>query len=367
MPVNIERVRLDVLVSDVTRLMTVRAEDQGLALEVEFDGKLPRVIKTDPSRLRQILLNLVGNAIKFTREGSVRIVIRHISAPRGLPSPPALRGRRAGDEGASRNDGPPLPSKSSSEDSPSPPTPLPEAGRGEPDSSGNAACQIQIDIIDTGIGITAEQIAKLFQPFVQADESQSRQYGGTGLGLTISRRLAQALGGDLTVTSTAGEGSTFTVVVDCGNVEDNELETLQIVAEKPAEISAKEIRLNATIVIVDDRRDIRFLAQHFIERAGGTVVTVDNGLEGIELIARRQQAGEPIDAVMMDMQMPVMDGYEAAKKLRDSGFTAPIIALTANAMSSDRDQCLEAGCTDHIAKPIDGAKLLRLLAKLTHN
>ncbi len=167
------------------------------------------------------------------------------------------------------------------------------------------------------------------------------------------------------MSSNPGEGITFSVAVNCGNVADHELEALELVAARSAEISMVEIRLSATIVVVDDRRDIRFLAQHFIERAGGTVITADNGLEGIELIARRHQASEPIDAVMMDMQMPVMDGYEAARRLRDSGFTAPIIALTANAMSSDRDECLQAGCTEHIAKPIDGAKLIRLLAKLT--
>lgn len=139
MQVTIEPVRLDVLVSDVARLMAVRAENQGLALHTEFDGKLPRVIETDPLRLRQILLSLVGNAIKFTHDGSIRIVTRH------LPS-------------------------------------------------GDASCQIQFDIIDTGIGISEAQVAKLFQPFVQGDASQARNYGGTGLGLTISRRLAQAMG-----------------------------------------------------------------------------------------------------------------------------------------------------------------------------
>ncbi|WP_372715470.1 chemotaxis protein CheB [Novipirellula sp.] len=330
MRINIEPVRLDVLVSDVTRLMSMRAEGQGLALEVEFVGKLPRIIQTDPLRLRQILLNLVGNAIKFTREGSIRIIIRHVADAADLVAAPCTSNETTGVVTARET-----------------------------------LCQIQFEIIDTGIGITTEQIEQLFQPFVQADASHTRQYGGTGLGLTISRRLAQALGGDLTATSTPGEGSTFTVVIDCGHVEGNELETLEVVAAETAETSAADIRLNATIVVVDDRRDIRFLAQHFIERAGGTVVTADNGLEAVELIARRQQAGEPIDAVIMDMQMPVMDGYEAAKRLRDSGFTAPIIALTANAMISDREHCLQAGCTDHIAKPIDGANLIRMLAKLT--
>ncbi len=228
MPVNIERVRLDVLVSDVTRLMTVRAKEQGLALEVDFDGKLPRMIQTDPLRLRQILLNLVGNAIKFTREGSIRIVVRHLSAPHTLPSPSVLRGRREPDHSA-------LPRSGIRQNS--------DADRilANPATPELIDCQIQFDIIDTGIGITAEQIARLFQPFMQADASQTRQYGGTGLGLAISRRLAQALGGDLNVTSTPGQGSTFTVMVNCGNVDDDELEALHLVAAKPAEISTAEI------------------------------------------------------------------------------------------------------------------------------
>jgi len=329
MQVKIEPVRLDILLGDVAKLMELKAKEKGLALHFEFDGKLPGVIETDPLRLRQILVNLIGNAVKFTNEGSIRIVIRHLSAECKVAARRELSGDR------------------------------------ETDGSRRAAnaCQIQFDVIDTGIGISPEQIARLFQPFVQADASHTRQYGGTGLGLTISRRLTKALGGDLSVHSVDGEGSTFTVVVECGNVDNNVLEELQVVAPEPAGESTVPVRLDATIVVVDDRRDIRFLAQHFIEKSGGTVVTADNGLEGIELIARRQQAGEPVDAVLMDMQMPVMDGYDAARTLRERGFTAPIIALTANAMSSDRDECLAAGCTDHVPKPIDGPDLIRLLAK----
>jgi len=329
MQVKIEPVRLDILLGDVAKLMELKAKEKGLALHFEFDGKLPGVIETDPLRLRQILVNLIGNAVKFTNEGSIRIVIRHLSAE----SKVAARRELSGDR--------------------------------ETDGSRRAAnaCQIQFDVIDTGIGISPEQIARLFQPFVQADASHTRQYGGTVLGLTISRRLAKTLGGNLSVHSVDGEGSTFTVVVECGNVDDNVLEELQVVAPEPAGESTVPVRLDATIVVVDDRRDIRFLAQHFIEKSGGTVVTADNGLEGIELIARRQQAGEPVDAVLMDMQMPVMDGYYAARTLRERGFTAPIIALTANAMSSDRDECLAAGCTDQVPKPINGPDLIRLLAK----
>ena len=328
MQVNVEPVRLEVLFGDVARLMEVRAEEKGLALRVEFDGKLPGMIETDPLRLRQILLNLIGNAIKFTSHGSIRVVIRHLSA-------------KSSDFSFSRTETP--------------------ENRDRDD--GSSTCQIQIDVIDTGIGISPEQIARLFQPFAQADASYTREYGGTGLGLTISRRLAQALGGDLSVRSVYGEGSTFTVVVDCGNVDDNVLEELQIVAPEPANDPTTPVKLDATIVVIDDRRDIRFLALRFIEKAGGTVITADNGLEGIELIARRLQTREPVDAVLMDMQMPVMDGYDAARTLRERGFNAPIIALTANAMSSDREECLQAGCTDHMPKPIDGPRLVRLIAK----
>ena len=338
MQVNIEPARLDILLGDVARLMELKAKEKSLELHFEFDGKLPRVIETDLLRLRQILVNLIGNAIKFTSEGSIRIVIRYLSKT----EPTALAAGLAN----GTNQGP-----------------RPEASTDGSRENELNVCQIQFDVIDTGIGISPEQIARLFQPFVQADASLTRQYGGTGLGLTISGRLAQSLGGNLSVRSVHGEGSTFTVVVDCGNVDDNVLEELQVVAPEPAIKPTVPVRLDATIVVVDDRRDIRFLAQHFIERSGGTVVTADNGLDAIELIARRLQNSEPVDAVLMDMQMPVMDGYEAARTLRERGFTAPIIALTANAMSSDRDECLQAGCTDHLPKPIDGHHLIQLIAK----
>jgi two-component system CheB/CheR fusion protein len=253
--------------------------------------------------LRQILLNLIGNAIKFTNTGGVRVVVRYLAERRML----------------------------------------------------------QFDVIDTGIGIHGDDMEKLFSPFSQADASTTRQYGGTGLGLAISRRLAHALGGNISVESVFGCGSTFTLTIDCGLVEEARLYLPKNVLHTNLIDAPPPLQLNANVLIVDDRRDIRFLAQYMIEKAGGRVVTATNGQEAIDMLLATGANALQVDLVLMDMQMPVMDGYTAARKLRERGFSKPIIALTANAMKDDRDLCLEAGCTDFISKPLNATKLLSLI------
>ncbi|EMI15758.1 sensory transduction histidine kinase [Rhodopirellula maiorica SM1] len=294
-----ERIQLDSLVADIRSLMDVRAKEKELPLLVEFEGLIPEMIETDAVRLRQILLNLLGNAIKFTDRGKIRLVVRYVSAEE----------------------------------------------------------RIQFDVIDTGIGISPEILSTLFQPFQQADNSSTRSFGGTGLGLAISRRLAQALGGDVTVQSRFGHGSTFSVTIHVGGSVKLVEPRLDISAND--ESTMHHVNLNGTVLVVDDRRDIRFLAQHFIEKAGGTVVTATNGQEAIEML--RSPDPPPVQVIVMDMQMPVMDGYDAARHLREHGCQLPIIALTANAMKSDRQECLDAGCTDYSTKPLDGSKLIAMI------
>ncbi|MCA9199166.1 MAG: PAS domain S-box protein [Planctomycetales bacterium] len=296
-----ERVRPDILLNDIRSLMDVRAQEKNLPLTFEVQGQLPVVIETDAVRLRQILLNLIGNAIKFTDEGSVQVLVQY--------------------EGGSN--------------------------------------QMRFDISDTGIGISEFDFARLFQPFSQADTSNTRAFGGTGLGLAISRRLAKALGGDISVKSQLGVGSTFSVSVNCGSISDVQLVHSNLELEKVDKELSLETRIDGCVLIVDDRRDIRYLAQHFVEKAGGTVLNACHGQEAVDIIAQRTHE---IDLVLMDMQMPVMDGYQATSLLRKSGFDKPIIALTANAMKEDRDKCLAAGCNDYTTKPLRGADLVHVVA-----
>ncbi len=302
MEIEKRAVRPDAIVGEVRSLMDVRAVEKDLPLTIEFTGPIPETIETDAIRLRQILFNLVGNAIKFTDAGEVRLVVRY------------------------------------------------HAGI------------LHFDVIDTGFGIAADKLQVLFEPFTQVDSTSTRSFGGTGLGLAICRRLAHALGGEVSVQSTYGKGSRFTLSVTVQNpgqlIEPNL--NLKTTVDAPSEPTM----LHSKVLVVDDRRDIRYLAQHFIEKAGGTVLTATNGQEAIDFIASPESPS--IDVIVMDMQMPVMDGYEATAELRRRGCRLPIIALTANAMKSDRADCLAAGCTDYTSKPLDQHALIEIIARLTN-
>ncbi len=308
---EVERARVapDELVAQVCSLMHVWASEKQLQLLIDFKGELPETIETDPTRLRQVLVNLVGNAIKFTDEGSVRLNVDFV------------------------------------------------------DGSDPKLC---FQVIDTGIGISDEQRETLFEPFSQADGSVTRDFGGTGLGLTISRRLVDRLGGEITVDSILGEGSTFTVTIGCGAIDGVPMVEPRLGITQPEASDRQPARcLNCRVLVVDDRHDIRYLARYFIERAGGIVESCANGMQAIERVERAEQIGEGFDAIVMDMQMPIMDGYEACKRLRRAGFARPILALTAAAMRGDREKCLCAGCDAHVSKPIDGHHLVALLARHT--
>ena len=302
--VDHERVEPDSILADVHSLMDVRAQEKRIEFNMAIEGKLPQSIETDAVRLRQILLNLVGNALKFTDRGTVSLAARYLA-----------------------------------------------------DSN-----KLQFEVRDTGIGISADDIDKLFNPFMQADTSSTRAYEGTGLGLAISRRLAQALGGDISVRSELGKGSVFTLTIDCGSLANVYFIEPSLTHKRTKENDTVFVRIDGCILVVDDRRDIRFLAQHFIEKAGGKVVTATNGQEAIDMLTHPDPDQCTVDVVVMDMQMPIMDGYVAAQKLRQYGFRKPIIALTANAMKDDRKKCLAAGCNDYATKPLDGPKLVQMIA-----
>jgi CheY-like chemotaxis protein/HPt (histidine-containing phosphotransfer) domain-containing protein len=295
------------LVADVVTAMDVRARAKGLTVTAEFAGPVPARIHSDPTRVRQVLLNLLGNAVKFTEQGAVRL---RLLLEDGAAEAPVLR----------------------------------------------------CDVIDSGIGMSDEQQSRLFQPFSQADVSMARRFGGTGLGLSISRRLAHMLGGDITCASTPGRGSTFTLRLDTGPIGPDALlaspgQAYDVLLGGGTERRAEELAVGGRILLADDGPDNQLLISTLLRKWGAQVTVCDNGVAAVELALEALRAGSPFDCVLMDMQMPELDGYEATRRLRAHGYTAPIIALTANAMGSDREMCLAAGCDDYATKPINRREL----------
>jgi two-component system, sensor histidine kinase len=302
------------IVGEAASLMRARAIAKNLSLEVEFAGPIPETIHTDPTRLRQILINLLGNAVKFTEAGGVRLVVRMMDPIVG-PNP-----------------------------------------------------HIGFEVIDTGVGMTLEQRTSIFKPFSQADNSMTRRFGGTGLGLTISRRLAQMLGGDIFCESTPGKGSSFLVVIETGplasiRILDATEEAVRARKEQPAKAQPANLRLSGRILLAEDGPDNQRLIAFLVRQRGASVEVAENGQVAVEKVQRARDAGQPFDCILMDMQMPVLDGYAATRQLRGVGCRLPIIALTAHAMRGDRERCLEAGCDDYLAKPIDRAELFQRLAQ----
>ena len=288
-------------------MLRVKALEKDLTLDYHWNGGVPETICTDPARFRQLLMNLVSNAIKFTTAGKVRIRAR--LAQDGLDP------------------------------------------------------QLVVEVIDTGVGIPADKFEAIFDPFVQADNSVTRQFGGTGLGLTISRRIAQALGGGIGVSSEVGKGSTFTVTIATGPLDDVKIldaPPADGMRSPPSEHRARALPslAGARILVVEDGDTNRKLIGLVLQRAGAEVTMAENGRIGADLAMK-----DPFDLILMDMQMPVMDGYTAATLLRQHGLATPIIALTAHAMKGDQDKCLAAGCSGYVTKPIDADLLVRTLAE----
>ena len=316
---DIERRTVDTaaLLAEIVALMAPHAEAKRLAFDIECAGALPPTIHTDPVRLRQILINLVSNAIKFTAEGQVRVVASL-----------------------------------------------------ERDGDGDGSSALRFDVIDTGIGLTRDQRRQLFEPFTQADSSITRRYGGSGLGLTISRRLADLLGGGVTIDSRRRRGSAFSVTVDPGPIDPSTLVDLGDFVERVAidDDGFRWAPLRGRILVVDDRDDVRTLLRRHLERAGLEVVDVAGGSAALAAVRAAGDdavdgTGGPFDAVIMDMQMPELDGYETTRQLRSDGFERPIIALTAAALVGTRERCLEAGCDDYLTKPLDVARLRETLSR----
>ncbi len=286
------------LISGVVDVMRQRAIEKGVRLEVVCATKVPRVVQADPTRLRQVLINLVGNATKFTEQGRIELRL-------------------------------------------------------------NVGERLRIEVEDTGVGMTETQSRRLFRAFSQGDESVARRFGGTGLGLTISKRLAQLMGGDVELMSTKrGVGTVFRVDLPLLVPKDTEwIAGLEPPAPKGLTAESGQ-ELVGKVLLVEDGTMNRRLIQAILTRAGAEVQSACDGAEGLELFERARDAGEPFDLVVTDIQMPVMDGLAMTRILQMSAPEIPVLALTANALDTDRQRAFDAGCCAYLCKPVDRAALL---------
>ncbi|HRF02388.1 MAG TPA: PAS domain S-box protein [Pirellulaceae bacterium] len=325
---------LRTLVADVIELLQVRVRDRNVRLEGEVAAEVPQLLLGDPTRIRQVLTNLVGNAVKFTQEGSIRV-------------------RAAISEGTGR---------------------------------------ITITVTDTGIGISDAELMRVFDPFQQGDASATRKYGGTGLGLAISRRLVSLMGGELVATSEVGIGSCFQLSLpdlrpapgtelpigddrtqralpvdgfrneSAATSEDSTRESSAAVDVRSAsgETEPSGPKRALRVLVADDGPDNRQLLKFLLAKANVEFEIVEDGAQAVERLLAEPNR---FDLLLLDMQMPVMDGYTAARRLRELGFDLPIVALTAHTMAGDAEKCFEAGCSGFLGKPIERSQLIEVLAK----
>jgi signal transduction histidine kinase len=284
------------MIKEILALLENSASRKGLNLEAQVDADVPTWLISDPTRLRQILMNIIGNAVKFTARGQVRI---HLAYKAG---------------------------------------------------------SVLATVEDTGIGISRTVAARLFQTFIQADSATTRKFGGTGLGLALSRKLARRLGGDVRLArSEPGVGSAFEIKVPVALGEAT-------AATKECKVKSPTPLKDVRVLVVDDSEDNRLLIDLILRADGADPRFAIDGGDGIE-----KALSTPCDIILMDIQMPGIDGYTATRNLRQRGFQKPIIALTAHALKEERDLCIAAGCDDHLAKPIDRALLRQKVEHWVHS
>ncbi|MFQ5626079.1 MAG: response regulator, partial [Methyloligellaceae bacterium] len=289
------------LMQSASEGLKARAGEKGLASSIDIAEGFPRTLVGDPVRIRQILNNLTDNALKFTEQGSVRV----------------------------------------------------RAGYGHDGDD----IVLRFEVCDTGVGMTAEQIARLFEPYEQADSSVAVNYGGTGLGLSIARQLAQLMGGELGCESSPGLGSMFWFTIRVREAA----KAAQAQPAAPATASAATGPLSGHVLIVEDNDVNQMLIAAYLEQFGLSHETAVNGQEAVKMMQQRA-----FDVVLMDIMMPVMDGIEATRQIRALGTPAakvPIVALTANAMKGDRESYLAAGMDSYVSKPVSAAELFTALSE----
>lgn len=296
------------LLANIESLLNPAAVVKKLNLLVECSDDVPASIVTDPARLRQCLLNLVSNAIKFTEQGSVKISAHHISRE----------------------------NKSF----------------------------VEFGVSDTGIGIPKDKLGSIFEAFTQADGSTTRKYGGTGLGLTITRQLACLMGGDIIVESELGKGSTFKLLIPAVMPEKHIIENTGVFGSDEAKKDSLEdqqilpTEFTGRALIADDGQANQTLIKQILEKLGFVVTIAADGIEAVDA-AKNQH----FEIILMDMQMPKLNGYDTVRRLRSLGVNTPIIAMTANFADEDEKQCMAAGCDSFISKPIDKTQLIKLIAE----
>ncbi len=304
------------MLEELHALMYAKAAEKRIGFKVERAGPIPETVRTDPTRLRQVLLNLIGNAIKFTEQGGVTVSVEFID----------------GD-----------------------------------------APMMRFDVVDTGIGLTADQAGRLFERFNQADDSTTRKCGGTGLGLSISKQLARLLGGDVTIVESAlGKGTRFRATIALDSFEGVRLiQPDEVIGHGQAGVEStgaeeKDVSIAGTrILLAEDVPANQRLIAMLLKKEKTQVTVVDNGRKAVDAAMEALENGQPFDVILMDMQMPVLDGFGATTMLREKGYVGSIVALTAHAMSEDRDKCLSHGCDGFATKPIDRPSLVREIAKYT--
>lgn len=306
---KVEAVECDIraLLANIESLLNPSAKHKHLDFKVDCDEHIPTSITTDPAKLRQCLINIVSNAIKFTEQGSIKLAVRLITK----------------------------------EDKP----------------------VVEFEISDTGIGIPADKQSILFKSFSQADGSTTRKYGGTGLGLAITKQFANLMGGDITVQSEAGKGSIFRLFIPAdtpaGQPQKYENSASEGTVGENHQDGQNNVQpeFSGRVLIADDSPTNQVLIKLLLEKLGFVVTVANNGLEVIDAVKNQH-----FEMIFMDMQMPEMNGYTAARRLRGLEVKTPIIAMTADINQEDKDQCLQAGCDDYIPKPIDRARLIKIIS-----
>lgn len=299
--VDKKRIRFSAIINEIKSVMELRAAEKKISFYIESVGKLPTHIETDEIRLKQILMNVIGNAIKFTDHGHVKLKIHF-------------------------------------------------------DQNDIKDNFLFFTVEDTGIGISDENQQSLFSPFSQGDNSNTRRYGGTGLGLALSRRLSMQLGGDIVLQeSTKNIGSTFLITINCGDLYQADWkEKLFDMPQPPVKVktqagSIKDNLKDLRVLLVEDSEDNQEIFVHFLKTAGAKSDIVEDGLVAVE-----KAANNDYDFILMDIQIPGVDGKEATRRIRSQGYKKPIIALTAHALQQEKESCIKAGCNGQITKPVTG-------------